>query len=228
VSHPHDEQEPAYRCTHCSRLLYQDELSRYACRVCEDRATEQLQALPGLYKQLEHVLQPGKDASQGGRVTVGRTAPLPVALQPLALRGPGGIVTKLQAIEESWRTTLGWTIAPFRGDHQQTLTTLVPFLVNNLPWACSSYEEVAFDLQVISRLHTQATAAITGQRDTRVSIGYCPTIDEETGATCGQRLKVSPWAPTIRCGSCGASWARHEWLRLGAAMRGLPLPGVAA
>ncbi|MEU1629838.1 hypothetical protein ABZ746_32020 [Streptomyces sp. NPDC020096] len=36
-----------------ARLLYTGELSRYACRVCEQRGTEQLRALPSLYAQLE-------------------------------------------------------------------------------------------------------------------------------------------------------------------------------
>ncbi|MGW7001402.1 hypothetical protein ACWGCW_00895 [Streptomyces sp. NPDC054933] len=223
-----DDQEPAYRCTHCPRLLHHDELSRYACRICEDRATEQVQALGSLYGQLERVLQPGKGAGHGGRVSVGRTAPLPVALQPLNLRGPGGIVTELQFIEDSWRRTLGWTVAPFRGNHEQTLADVVPFLVNNLPWACSAYEEVAFDLQVITHLHAQADGAVTGERDVRVPIGCCPVVHEETGIACGERLKVSPWALTIRCGGCGTQWQRDEWLRLGAAMRGLPVSTVAA
>lgn len=224
MSHPHDaDQESAYRCTHCPRLLYHDELTRYACRVCEDRATEQVQALASLYGQLKQVLQPGKNGNHGGRVSVGRTAPLPVALQPLNLRGPGGIVTLLLSIEDSWRRTLGWTIAPFRGNHEQTLTAVVPFLINNLPWACNSYDEIAYDLKAIGRLHTQARSAVTGEHDTRVPIGCCPVVGEEGGAPCGEKLKVSPWALTIRCTGCGTQWARDEWLQLGAAMRGLPL-----
>lgn len=222
------EQEHAYRCTHCPRLLYTDELQRYACRVCEDRATTQLQALPGLYGQLEHVLVPGAASSSGGRVTATRSAPLPTALQPLNLRGPGGIVSLLLDIEDSWRAALGWTVASFRGDYQQTLAAVVPFLVNNLPWACGSYEEVAFDLQVIGRLHAQADGAVTGERDVRVPIGCCPVVHEESGVACGERLKVSPWALTIRCAGCGTSWQRDEWLRLGAAMRGLAVPSIAA
>ena len=222
-----DEQEPAYRCTNCPRLLYTDELDRQVCRVCEDRATTQLQALPGLYGQLEHVLVPG--AGHGGsRVTATRSAPLPTALQPLNLRGPGGIVSMLRDIEDSWRATLGWTIATFRGDYQQTLGAVVPFLVNNLPWACAAYEEVAFDLQVIGRLHAQAQGVVTGERDVRVPIGCCPVVHEESGIACGERLKVSPWALTIRCGGCGTRWQRDEWLRLGAAMRGLPVTAIAA
>lgn len=222
-----DEQEPAYRCTHCPRLLYQDELSRYACRICEDRATEQLAALPGLYAQLEAALTPGATHT-GGRVTATRNPPLPAALQPLNLRGPGGIVTELQFIEDSWRRTLGWTIAPFRGSLAQTLGPVVQFLTVNLPWACDAFEEVADDLKAISRLHAQATSAVTGERDARVPIGCCPVVDEETGAPCGEKLKVSPWALVIRCTGCGTSWQRDEWLRLGATLRGFPVPVIAA
>ena len=228
MSHPHDDaQHPEYRCTNCNRLLYQDELTRYACRICEDRATEQLRALPGLYQHLGHALQPGAK-HVGGRVTATHSAPLPVTLGPLDLRGPGGIVTLLRDIEDGWRRTLGWTVAPFRGNYQQTLTGVATFLTNNAPWACSGYEEVAYDLKVISKMHAQAQAAVTGERDTRVPIGACPTVDEETGTVCGKRLKVSPWALTIRCGGCGTQWGREEWLRLGAVMRGIPMPGLAA
>lgn len=222
-----DEQEPAYRCTHCPRLLHAEELGRPVCRICEDRATEQLAALPGLYQGLEAALAPGA-AHSGSRVTATRNPPLPAALQPLNLRGPGGIVTELQFIEDSWRRTLGWTIAPFRGSLQQTVGPVVAFLTANLPWACDSFEEVADDLKVIGRLHNQATSAVTGERDTRVPIGCCPTINEDTGAGCGEKLRVSPWALVIRCTSCGASWQRDEWLRLGATLRGLPVPVIAA
>lgn len=224
----HDaDQEPANRCTHCPRLLHQEEATRYACHVCETRAAEQVQALPGLYRQLEHVLQPGKAASHGARVPVGRTAPLPVALQPLSLRGPGGIVSMLLGIEQRWRIELDWAILPQRGSYEASLDGTATVIVNNLPWACDEYAGVADDLKLISSLHAQATAAVTGERDTRVPVGCCPVVREESGVVCGERLRVSPWAPEIRCGGCGTRWARSEWLRLGATIQGFPMPAAA-
>ncbi|MFF4403612.1 hypothetical protein [Streptomyces sp. NPDC001404] len=226
-AYPHDdEQEPVYRCTHCPRLLHADELHRYACRICETRATEQVQALHSLYRQLETVLRPGKTTSTG-RAPASRTAPLPVALQPLTLRGPGGIVSMLLGIEQRWRIQLDWGFLPQRGGYEASLAGTVMVIANNLPWACDEYPDVAADLKLIGSLHAQASAAVSGERDTRVPVGECPAFDEG-GAPCGQQLKVSPWAMVIRCGSCGAQWRRDEWLRLGAAMRGLPLPGAAA
>lgn len=224
----HAGQVPAYRCTHCLRLLHADELQRRACRVCEDRATEQVRALPGLYQQLEAVLQPGHAGGSGGRVSVGRSAPLPVALQPLSLRGPGGIVSMLLGIEQRWRIELDWTYLPQRGGYEATLAGTAKVVADNLPWACDQYELVADDLKLIGSLHGQAHAAVTGERDVRVPVGVCPTVSEGSGAVCGERLKVSPWALTIRCGGCGTQWGREDWLRLGASMRGLPMPVVAA
>jgi hypothetical protein len=223
-----DEQEPAYRCTHCPRLLHADELARPVCRVCEDRATEQVRAFPDLYEKLGRVLRPGATPTGGGRASAGRTAPLPVALQPLSLRGPGGIVSMLLGIEQRWRIELDWNYLPQRGGYEKSLAGTVKVIVNNLPWACDEYKHVADDLKLISILHQQADDAVNGTRDVRVPIGCCPVVNEETGAACGERLKVSPWAPSIRCGGCGVQWRRDEWLRLGAAMRGLPMPLTAA
>lgn len=228
VAYPHEDQEPAYRCTHCPRLLHANELGRHACFVCEDRATEQVQAFPALYKELERVLRPGATPSSGGRVTATRSAPLPVALQPLSLRGPGGIVSMLLGIEQRWRIDLDWNYLPQRGGYEKSLAGTVTVIVNNLPWACDKYKPVADDLKLIGTLHAQATSAITGERDVRVPIGCCPVADEESGQVCGEKLKVSPWALTIRCGGCGGQWQRDEWLRLGAIIRGLPVPGLAA
>ena len=223
----HDDQQDAYRCTHCSRLLFADELERFACRVCEDRAREQLGAMPGLYQQLGSLLQPGATPSNGGPVSgATKTPPLPVNVAALDLRANGGMVSLLLDIEDSWRRQLGWTIAGFRGDFEQTLAAVVPVLVNAIGWACSDYEDVADDLATIRRLHNQASQLVTGNREQRVPLGCCPARDEQSGAVCGSRLQVSPWALRISCGSCGSSWPRDEWLRLGAAMRGFPVPGA--
>lgn len=229
-----EEQEPAYRCTHCPRLLHANELHRHACFICEDRAVEQVQAFrdrgktKGLYTQLAAVLQPGKNGGTAGRAPAGRTAPLPASLGALDLRGPGGIVTKLLGIEQRWRIENDFEMLPFRGNYEQTLPKCVEWVVNNLPWACRDYPNVAADLKLISSLHGKATSAVTGERDTKVPIGCCPVANEESGAVCGEKLKVSPWASAIRCAGCGTSWQRDEWLRLGAIIRGIPMAEIAA
>ena len=222
-----EEQEPAYRCTHCPRLLNEREFGRPVCFVCEERAIEQVRAFPGFYRALEAALRPGRAPGATGRVTTSRGAPLPVALQPLSLRGPGGIVSMLLGIEQRWRIALDWDRLPERGGYEASLAGTVEVIANNMAWACAEYPYVAPDLQLIGSLHRQADAVVNDVRDQRVPIGYCPVVDEETGAVCGQRLKVSPWALAVRC-MCGAKWDRDEWLRLGAALRGIPAPMAVA
>jgi hypothetical protein len=225
----YDDQEPAYRCTCCTRLLHADELTRYACRVCEDQAVKQLRELATLYGRLADVLVPGAAPSNGGRVVTSKSAPLPAALTPLDLRGPGGIVSVLVGIEIRWLTAVGFTLPGFRGSYEQELPQAVKVLVNQLPWACDAFEDVADGLRKISSLHGRATAAVTGERDVRVPLGTCPTVvDETTGEVCGSKLRVSPWAAVIRCGLCNTQWGRDEWLRLGSAMCGLPVPAYTA
>lgn len=216
------------RCTSCRRLLFETELDRWACRVCEDNARDQLGQMASLYTELGSRLQPGAGGSNTSRVTgATKTPPLPVALAPLNLRGPGGMTALLLAIEDSWRHTLAWTVAPFRGNTEQTLAGVVGFLECNVGWACSRYDEVAEDLKTIRQIHTNATAIVNGTTDTRVPVGCCPAVNLTTGTACAQPLKVSPWALQIRCGGCGSAWQRDEWLRLGAAMRGLSWPPAA-
>ena len=225
----HDDQEPPTRCVHCPRLLHVDELDRWACRVCEDRANQHITELHTWYPQLSAKLTPsGAGGDNAGHVTgATRTAPLPVAIGPLDLLGPGGVVTQLRSIEDDWRKTLGWTIAPFRGNDRQTLPVVVAFLRNNAGWACSRYEDVAVDLGVIRTLHARVDAVVNGRKEAQVPVGCCPVVTGE-GAVCGERLKVSPFAMEIRCGGCGTRWARDEWLRLGAKLRGLSFESAVA
>ena len=216
-----DEQHPAYRCTHCPRLLHANELHRQACRVCEDRASDQLRAMPDLYKRLGDALTPSTGLSNAGPVSgATKTAPLPVALQPLSLRGPGGIVDALLGIEQRWRIQLDWDQLPHRGSYENTLKGCVPVLRNSISWICDRYDLVADDLKLINSLHQQADAVVNGTREAKVPVGCCPTRLENSPA-CGEQLRVSPWAPEIRCAGCGTRWARTEWLKLGATLRGL-------
>jgi hypothetical protein len=222
-----DDQAPATRCVHCPRLLHFDELDRWACRVCEDRAREHITELRDWYPKLSAKLMPGGATGDSpGRITgATSTNPLPLAISALDLIAPGGVVTQLRTIEDDWRKTLGWTIAPFRGNDEQTLAAVVPFLRNNVGWACGRYEDVAEDLRLIRILHGRVDVVVNGRKEAQVPLGFCPTADG--GVVCGERLRVSPFANLIVCGGCGTRWARDEWLRLGAVLRGLPVPLMA-
>lgn len=210
------DQEPVYRCTHCTRQLYRDELSRAACFVCEERAAKHLKELGRMYGQLADQLAPGATPN-GARVSASKAAPLPVSLHILNLRGPGGIVTKLQAIEDSWRAELGWTVATFRGNAEQTLAKVIPFLINNLRWACDKYESVSEDLDVISRLHSQADNSVSGERKTLVPVFCRYLYDDQT--ECGAPMRIDIGKAVARCSTCGTRWGREEWVALYQATR---------
>jgi DNA-directed RNA polymerase subunit RPC12/RpoP len=213
----HDEQEPQYRCTHCSRLLHREELERFACRICEDRANKNLRALPDLYADLAKALPPSSSAKRGGRVTASRTAPLPVALQPLHLRTNGGIVTELQDIEDSWRKAANRTVATFSGSTEQTLDTVVTYLRINLQWACWDYEAVADDLDTISSLYWQAKNAISGTTSQLITV-HCRLLYDD-GSECEAPLKVDINRTSVKCQTCGTRWGQAQWMGLFEATR---------
>jgi DNA-directed RNA polymerase subunit RPC12/RpoP len=211
-----DEQAPQYRCTHCSRLLYLDELERFACRVCEDRASHRLRALPDLYADLGGALIPSSSA-RGARVSASRTAPLPVALQPLHLRTTGGIVTELQDIEDSWRRSAKRTIATFAGSTEQTLDVVVNYLRINLQWACWDYPDVADSLDTIGSLYWQARNTISGNQPRLVPV-RCRLLYDD-GSECGSDMRVDINRTSVKCGTCGTRWGREEWMGLYEATR---------
>jgi DNA-directed RNA polymerase subunit RPC12/RpoP len=222
----HDDQEPAYRCGRCRRLLFDTELDRYVCRLCEDRAHQQISALPNLFRNLSSALAPGSSGNNSGRVSSTREAPLPVNVHVLDMIGPGGIVAELQAIEDNWRSARGRTIGP-RNDGvrwfastrakspNHAIAEHATYIAYNLMWACESHEEVAYDLGVISKAHAKAEGAILGNRPRRVLVSCLAEYDD--GSTCGAELRIDVTAASTFCSECGARWGRDDWLRLHAA-----------
>lgn len=219
-----DEQEPAYRCTSCSQLLFADELNRFACWPCESRANQKITALPTLYKQLSYALAPRASRSNTGRISsTSHEAPLPVNLHVLDLLGPGGIASKLAAIEDSWRTARGRTVGPrtdgirwFATNRAKSpsfaLVDHTTFIAYNLRWACEAYEEVAYDLGVIHEVYAKAETALTGHRRRRMTVSCVAEYDD--GTTCGAELGIDVSAAYTICAECGARWGRDDWLRL--------------
>lgn len=212
-----DDDQPQTRCTHCQRLLFADELNRFACQICEARAGKHLRALPDLYADLGHTLQPSSSA-RSVRVSGGsKTPPLPVALHPLTLRGPGGMTSKLQSVEDDWRRAADRTVATFAGSTEQTLDVVVTYLRINLQWACWEYDAVADDLDTISGLYWQAVNAISGQQPRRIPV-RCRLLYDD-GSECGAELHVDINRASAKCQECGTRWGHAEWMSLFEATR---------
>lgn len=191
-------------CTICNRSLLDDEFGRLSCRICQDRGTTMIRALPGLYDQLGDLLEPGSGRG-GGRVSGTRGAPLPCSLEVLDMRARGGLVTVLDDWEAAVRAELGWPAASFRGDLRQTLAGAVTFLAANAPWIYCSFSAVADLHHELRALHIHATRMVTGEQAERRVTVACP---------CGARLRVTLTTPGRRCATCGQQYGHSEVLQL--------------
>ncbi|MEV7975422.1 hypothetical protein [Streptomyces sp. NPDC086519] len=215
----------------CNRRLWVTEAGRWACRPCEDATAARIAELPGLFRQLDTTAALMRGAGRGSSPTSGsRTPPIPPRLDVLNLVSPGGVAAKLSAIEDAWRKALGWTIASWRGSPAQSMPALVAFLTNNLLWACSSYEEVGQDIDVIRKLHGECTALVNDERRPgRVQIGNCPVRVGD--GVCWTPLTARADSHRVRCEGCGARWETlGEWRELRAAQEAVltEAAGVAA
>lgn len=199
----------------CDRRLWVSEASRWACRPCEDTTAQRIAELPALLRRLDTTAALMRGARRSGAGTSGsKTPPIPPRLDVLNLVGPGGAAARLQAIEDSWRRTLGWTIAPWRGSPSEAVPAHAQFIANNLLWACESYEEVGQDIDDLRRLHGECKALVDGERKAgRVQIGACPVRLDD--GPCGTALTASADSHRVRCGSCGTRWETlGEWRHL--------------
>ncbi|WP_458089471.1 hypothetical protein [Streptomyces malaysiensis] len=199
-------------CGACSRELRHDELGRIACRLCQRRTDENLQALPGdtgLYATLQDALQPGR-AGDDGRVSGSRTAPLPLRLEPLSLSARGGVVTVLQTWLADWHEVLGWRHPRWEGGLQQQLDQVVKALRVNLEWAASSHPAFAEFSTEVASLTRACRAQATGERPERRITVACP---------CGGTLRITISTPGARCPGCGSQYGRADVLELPLAER---------
>ncbi|MFK4869001.1 hypothetical protein ACI3K4_27685 [Streptomyces sp. CSMPJR101] len=196
----------------CGRQLRHDELGRVACRLCQDRVDRALLQLPGpggLYAQLATRLTPGRGGA-GPVVSVSKTAPLPVRLEPLSLLARGGVVTVLQMWLIDWHEQLGWRHPRWQGDLQQQLDGVVRALRTNLEWAASNHPAFwEFGIEV-SGLVRQCERQVTGERQERPIAVACP---------CGSILRVTVSTPGARCHGCGVQYDRSAVLDLPLAQR---------
>ncbi|MCU1617394.1 MAG: hypothetical protein JWO98_4934, partial [Frankiales bacterium] len=120
-----------------SHRLRAEELDRWACRPCEDRALKNLRELPALFTRINTTAALVRGASRQGAATSGsKVPPIPPRLEVLSLAAVGGVATRLQAIEDAWREERGRRMEPSAGSPGVAVPKHVDFLVINLQWAC--------------------------------------------------------------------------------------------
>lgn len=215
-------------CTNCQKPLWEDELDRQACRPCQNRAAQHLATIGELYPILNTTtaLTPGsRTTNSNGAAPAKIHAPLPLRVDVLDLTAPGGIGTRLQAIEDAWRLAFGRRIhvQTFAGGRINQATDVpghLTFLAINLERACESYDSISHDMKELAALAGACKAALAnGPRPACVQIGTCPTrLDDQT--ICGTPLTAKTDRHTITCTSCGTRWdTPGAWRDLRAAQR---------
>lgn len=80
-----------------------------------------------------------------------------------------------------------------------------------LPWATTSYTEIATLITEIHKQHNLLDRAITGHHQKPKAIP-CPVIHPDTGQ-CTGKLRMSPDL-TITCNNCKSTWNYDLWARL--------------
>lgn len=194
-------------CTACSRQLWENELDRRACRMCQRRADQNLEALagpPGLYAALAAALAPGAGSSEA-RVSGSRSAPLPLRLEPLSLSARGGVVTVLQTWLVDWHEQLRWAHPRWQGDLQEQLDQVVHALRANLEWAATEHSAFGDFAAEVGTLVRSCRRQVTGEKpERRISVA-CP---------CGNVLRITISTPGTRCGGCSTQYARADVLEL--------------
>lgn len=194
------------KCLACNKDLWNNETSRWACRPCEDKTGKRLAELPGLFARINTTTALMRGARRQGAATSGsRVPPIPPRLEVLSLAAAGGVATRLRDIEDAWRQTLGWTVAPWRGNPGEAVPEHIRFLANNLPWACDSYDSIGQDVEELRRIHSECTAVLSHDpKPGRVKIGLCPVVFDS--GRCGAQLTASTASHKVRCPACLTEW----------------------
>ncbi|MGW6743756.1 hypothetical protein ACWGDX_24060 [Streptomyces sp. NPDC055025] len=188
-------------------LCERDTTAGQLCAGCRRATAVRLDRMPKLWSALAAFLPPGGRATtQYGR-TRASEAPLPVAEEPLSLRGPGGIVGTL----ESWRATLhadrGWAEPVLCVGIGERVTAAAGALVLSMEWIATEWPAAGDMAQSVKELERAAMSVVDAPDPAKrpVRIGPCPAL-VEGGKPCGALLRYFPGDPDVRCRWCQTSW----------------------
>lgn len=176
-------------------------------RGCRERMDANLRELPGLYRQLQDSLVPGRRGGDGRSGS--RTAPLPCNVDALDLISRGGI----EGVVGGWARDLcereEWDIPEY---------TAVASIVD---WSCGI---LGLNLAMICDEHpavrelADELRAITGQAR-RIVTGEKPPRRIGVVCECGRTLRVTLDTAGVKCPDCSAQYGHSEALRLPLAAR---------
>jgi hypothetical protein len=205
---------PPAVCVACHRPLPATDPDRFACERCQQRASQELNWLPGLYRLLNSAPSAGSPLV-GARHAAAGSRP-PINLHVVDLTGRRGVLVTLSGWAHDWADQRGEDGPDWPADECGQITGACKYLRFHLDWAARQHPAIDEALHEIADTYRQVHAAATGERGER-----------RVGVTCGcgavLRVTVSTGGAT--CAGCGVQRGRAEVLALPLAARA---GGVAA
>lgn len=191
------------------------ELEEYRlCSGCARATLQRLRRMPRLYRALEMLLPPTSRLprldSVGGSPAV--HAPMPISVELLDMRGPGGIVGTL----EDWHAALaedrGWGVPVIRGSIETRLKRAASRLAANSEWIAASWPAAGEFAREIRDLEHGVLSMISPPEREHIRMGYCPAV--YAGVECRAVLRMARGEDTIRCAWCEAEYPQALWVWL--------------
>lgn len=184
----------------------------YLCVGCTKDLVVRLESLPDLHQALAAFLMPSPSVSTGGRSASMAHAPMPVAEQPLTMRGPGGMA----GVAEDWyalvRQERGMPPLAPAGSVEARLGRAATALLANVPWIAVSWPLAGSLAEEIRDMTRAAVAVISPPLpvDRGMRLGPCPA-DIGGGQPCGTDLRLHHGAKIVTCTRCASSYPPATW-----------------
>jgi len=198
----------------CQLCTEHDTMGGMLCPGCTKTTRVRLEALPVLYRGLAPLLTPAASIGQG-RTGKGGPAPIPVTLDVLDIRGPGGMASLLESWVDAARHERHRPEQPHTGSPQGRVDRATDELLGHMPWIVVSWSEAGDFAREIRELARSVSSIIRPaaptERGTRV--GRCPAQHED-GTLCGAELRLGQGERVVTCAWCGTSYPPATWIGL--------------
>ena len=191
-----------------------DDTGGMLCPGCTKATRVRLEALPVLYRGLAPLLTPSVSGGQG-RSGKGGPAPIPVTLDVLDIRGPGGMASLLESWVDAVCHERGRPEQPHTGSPDGRVDRAAGELLGHLPWIAVSWSEAADFAEEIRDLARSVSSIIRPAAPTEqgARIGRCPAQFDD-GGVCGAVLRLAPGERVVTCSWCRTTYPPATWVGL--------------
>jgi hypothetical protein len=186
------------------------------CSGCARATLVRLRRAPRLYRALAMLLPPAARPPRldAGRGSAGSAPPLPISVELLDLRGPGGMVGVLEDWHAALAADRGWGVPVVRGSIETRLNFAVRRLAASIEWIAASWPAAGDFAREIRDMEHGALSMISPPEPGR-RLGYCATAVD--GVLCGSVVRLQPGETVAMCAWCQTPWGPDRWMELRAA-----------